>query len=156
MIESLGCDIRAAAKSSEAAAACYRDALAAYPHHRALTYGYIDLLLEDRKPQAALPLIEERLRLYTDDYRMYMRQSRAYALLGKNHAQHRALGEAYYRMGNLTAAIEQLQIAAKSRDGDFYQMSAAEARLREFRRLDAENRKEQHKQDKEQPRDKPR
>ena len=72
-----------------------------------------------------------------------MRQSKAYALLGKTYAQHKALGEAYYRMGNLPGAIEQLQIAAKSGDGDFYQMSAVEARLRELRRQDAEARKEQ-------------
>jgi predicted Zn-dependent protease len=143
MIDSLGCEIRAAAGASGAAVQCYQDALKVYPNHRALLYGYIDLLLAQRKAQPALQLIDERLRLYTEDYRLYQRQSQAYALLGKNYAQHRALGEAYYRMGNLPGAIEQLQIAAKSGDGDFYQMSAVEARLRELRRQDAENRKDQ-------------
>jgi hypothetical protein len=38
--------------------------------------------------------------------------------------------------------VEQLQIGLKSGDGDFYQLSVAEARLRELRRLDQEARKE--------------
>ncbi len=143
MIATLNCEIRAAAHAGDAAARCYEDALKAYPHHRALTYGYIDLMLAERKPQAALQMIEDRLKVYTDDHNLYLRQSRAYALLGKQYAQHRALGEAYFRMGNLPGAIEQLQIAAKSGDGDFYQMSAVEARLRELRKQDAEARKEQ-------------
>jgi predicted Zn-dependent protease len=47
--------------------------------------------------------------------------------------QHRALAEQYYHMGLLSAAIEQLQLAQRSKDGDFYQMSAVDARLRELR-----------------------
>ena len=61
---------------------------------------------------------------------------------GKRLAQHRATGEAYARMGNVRAAIEQMQIALKSGDGDFYQLSATEARLRELRKLDEAQRKE--------------
>lgn len=143
MIALLGCDIEVATGNAPAAAACYRSGLQAFPHHRALIYGEIDLLLDTRQAEAALKIVEERLRLHGDDRHLYLRQSRAYALLGRNAAQHRALAEAYFRQGNLTAAVEQLQIAARSRDGDFYEMSAIEARLREIRRLDAENRKEQ-------------
>ena len=70
-----------------------------------------------------------------------MLQGRAYAMQGKRLAQHRATGEAYAKMGNVRAAIEQMQIALKSGDGDFYQMSATEARLRDLRRIDQEQRK---------------
>jgi predicted Zn-dependent protease len=63
-------------------------------------------------------------------------------MLGKRLAQHRATGEAYARMGNYRGAVEQMQIALKSGDGDFYQMSAVEARLRELRKLDEAQRKE--------------
>jgi len=146
MIDNLGCQLSTAAGDSSGAAACYREALKAYPHYRALTYGYIDLLLQDRKPQAAVDLIEGRMRMYSGDYRLYLRQSRAYAMLGKSFAQHRALGEAYYHMGNITGAIEQFQLASKSGDGDFYQLSAVESRLRELRVIDAENRREQKQQ----------
>jgi predicted Zn-dependent protease len=48
-------------------------------------------------------------------------------------------------MGNVTAAVEQLQLGLKSGDGDFYQMSSAESRMRELRRLDDEQKKEAKK-----------
>jgi len=80
------------------------------------------------------------------DHRLYLLQARAYAALNRPLAQHRAQAEAYARLGNLPAAVEQLQIGLKSRDGDFYQLSSAEARLRELRQLDAEARKEAKKQ----------
>jgi len=39
-----------------------------------------------------------------------------------------------------------LQIGLKSGDGDFYQLSSAESRMRELRRLDEEQRREARKQ----------
>jgi len=145
IIDALGCEIRAASGDIEGASSCYRDALKSYPHYRTFTYNYAELLLQSRKPQAALQLVEERLRYFAEDHHLYLLQSRAYAMIGKGLAQHRALGEAYARMGNLPGAIEQLQIALKSGDGDFYQMSATEARLRQLRVIDAEEKREQRK-----------
>ena len=48
-------------------------------------------------------------------------------------------------MGNARAAIEQLVLAQKSGDGDFYQLSSVDARLRELRRLEEETRRENKK-----------
>jgi hypothetical protein len=48
-------------------------------------------------------------------------------------------------MGNVSAAVEQLQIGLKNGDGDFFQLSSAEARLRELRKLDAELRRDSGK-----------
>jgi predicted Zn-dependent protease len=45
-------------------------------------------------------------------------------------------------MGNLRGAVEQMQIAVKSGDADFYQLSATEARLRELRQAEEAERKE--------------
>jgi predicted Zn-dependent protease len=146
IIDNLGCDIVRATGKFDAAANCYRAALKAYPQYRAYTYGYAELLLENSKPQAVLQTVGDRLRLFPGDQHLYMLQSRAYAMEGKTFEQHRALGEAYARMGNLPGAIEQLQIATKSGGADFYQMSAAEARLRELRLMDAENKREQKQQ----------
>jgi predicted Zn-dependent protease len=78
----------------------------------------------------------------SEDPRLYLLQGEAYAMQGKRLAQHRATGEAYARMGNVRGAIEQMTIALKSGDGDFYQMSAIEARLRELRKIDDAQRKE--------------
>jgi predicted Zn-dependent protease len=62
-------------------------------------------------------------------------QAKSYASLGQRLSQHKAQAEAYVRRGHLGAAIEQLQIALRAGDGDFYQLSAAEARLRELRAI---------------------
>ena len=76
------------------------------------------------------------------DYRLYQLQAKCYAALNKSLQQHRALAEANYRLGNIPAAIEQLVLAQKSGDGDFYQQSSVDARLRELRAVDNETRKE--------------
>jgi predicted Zn-dependent protease len=65
--------------------------------------------------------------------------------LGKRLSQHRASAEAYYRMGNLRGAIDQLMLAQKSGDGDFYQQSSVDARLRELRLQDDDARRENKK-----------
>jgi predicted Zn-dependent protease len=95
--------------------------------------------------EPALVVVENRLRDYTDDPKLYLLQARAYAMQGKRLAQHRATGEAYARMGNVRGAVEQMQIALKSGDADFYQLSATEARLRELRKLEEAQRKEQRR-----------
>lgn len=145
LIESLGCRIRTAAGEGESAIACYRDALRTYPLHRALTYEYAEALLQARRAEPALAVIASRMQTHTEDPKLYLLQARAYALQGRRLAQHRATGEAYARLGDVRGAVEQMQIALKSGDGDFYQVSATEARLRELRRLDEAQRKEQRK-----------
>ncbi|MGQ0523035.1 MAG: beta-barrel assembly-enhancing protease [Betaproteobacteria bacterium] len=142
VLETLDCHIRVAAKAGEKGFACYQEALKTYPNYRALTYDYANALLQAGRADAALKLVEGRLQVYTEDYKLYLLQARSYAMLNRRLAQHRAQGEAYARMGNIPGAVEQLQIAVKSGDGDFYQLSATEARLRELRRLNDELRKE--------------
>ena len=77
------------------------------------------------------------------DHRLYELQAECYAHLGQKLQQHRSLAEAYTLIGSLPAAIDQLQLGLKAGDGDFYQLSSAEARLKELRAADAERRKEQ-------------
>jgi predicted Zn-dependent protease len=92
-----------------------------------------------------LKLVESRMQYSVSDHRMYELQAKCYAALGKRLPQHRALAEAYYRTGNLQSAIEQLLLAQKSGDGDFYQMSSVDARLRELRALETEARRDKGK-----------
>ena len=60
-------------------------------------------------------------------------QAKCYAALGKRLLQHQAQAEVYVLQGSLPAAIEQLQLARNAGDGDFYQLSAIDARLKELR-----------------------
>ena len=79
--------------------------------------------------------MDKRLRAAPDDARLYEIQARAYESVGNRAAQHRSQAEAQYRRGNLAAAVDQLEIAVKTKDGNFYDLSSAEARLREMRAL---------------------
>jgi predicted Zn-dependent protease len=92
-----------------------------------------------------LAVISQRLQFFSEEPKLYLLQGRAYALQGKAMAQHRATGEAYARMGNVRGAIEQMQIALRSGDGDFYQLSAVEARLKDLRKIDDAQRREQRR-----------
>jgi predicted Zn-dependent protease len=77
--------------------------------------------------------ITERLRSYPRDAKLFAMQAASYAAWGKRLLQHQAQAQLYVLQGSLPAAIEQLQLAQKSGDGDFYQMSSVDARLRELR-----------------------
>jgi predicted Zn-dependent protease len=105
---------------------------------RALTYGLIEALLADRRAVEALALINDEVSAYTQDPRLYRYQARSHALLDQRLAQHRAQAEAYALNGQYQAAIEQLEIAQRAADGDFYQQSVVDARLRELREKLAE------------------
>ncbi|MCC7484483.1 MAG: M48 family metallopeptidase [Burkholderiales bacterium] len=142
VLETLACRVARAAGPPGAAFACYREALKTYPNYRALLYDYADALVEGRDPRAALALVEARLPPTGGDERLYRLQARSYAALGRPLAQHRAQAEAYARLGAYGAAVEQLRIGLKTGDGDFYELSGAEARLRELTRLDLDARRD--------------
>ena len=78
----------------------------------------------------------------SNDPRLWQLLSRAYAELGQRTAQHRAQAEVYVLRGSLPAAIEQLEIARKGGDGDFYELSAVDARMRELKQRLLEEKRE--------------
>ena len=123
----------------------YREAIRNFPGYRALIYGYAELLLRVNQPDEALKLVESRLQYSASDYRLYQLLARCYAALNKGMLQHRALAEASFRLGNIRTAIEQLLLAQKAGDGDFYLQSSVDARLRELRMLDNDGKKDGRK-----------
>jgi len=145
LFDSLAARVKLAAGQAPAALVLYRAALQTYPQQRALVYAYADALLQapQQKTQAAtaLKLVNQQLLSHPDDARLYRLQAQSYAVLGNAFLQHRAIAESYARLGNYSAAIDQLQIALKSSEPDFYQLSSTEARLREMRYLDEASRK---------------
>jgi len=123
----------------------YATAMKRFPRNRALTYDYARLLLDNRRGAEALRLTTAALGNSRSDGRLYQLQAESFAATGQKLQQHRAQAEAYALAGSLPAAIEQLQIGLKAGDGDFYQLSSAEARLKELRALDADQRKDQRR-----------
>lgn len=137
MIETLAARVKLAAGQTGEALAIYETTLEIFPQHRALVYDYAKALLRDGNADGALKFINRQLQFSPDDVRLYKLQAETYEVLGNLMSQHRAQAEAYTRQGEFPAAIEQLQIALRNGDGDFYQMSIAEARLKELRELAA-------------------
>jgi predicted Zn-dependent protease len=120
---------------TDEALALYRTAMRANPQQRALSYAYYDLLLQTGRSRDVIAELEQRLRNTQEDAALYEIQARAYAASGQRIAQHRAQAEAYYRRGNLAAAVDQLETAVKTKSDNFYDLSSAESRLRELRAM---------------------
>ena len=131
--EWLAAQLQADQGRTDAALESYRAALKTYPHYRGLVYGLAQLLLDAGRTKEAIAWLEDRVRASPEDAKLYELQSRAYTAAGNRLAQHRAQAEAYFRRGNLAAAVDQLELAVKVRGKDFYQLSIAEARLRELK-----------------------
>jgi len=108
-------------------------ARAQFPRSRPILYAYVEALQDSAKNQEALSALSESLRLYPRDSRLHSLQAQSYAALGKRLLQHKAQAEVYALQGSLPAAIEQLQLARTAGDGDFYQLSMVDARLKDLR-----------------------
>lgn len=137
IIETMQGRVLLALGKNKAALDYYRNALDAYPDYNALIYDYVDALIGNSQADTALDLIASRLQLNPKDYHLYQLRARSYATLGKNMLQHQAQAEVYYLAGNLPAAIDQLQLAEKFNDGNFYSRSMIEARLKVFKSMAA-------------------
>ena len=85
------------------------------------------------QPQEALRTATAELQLTPSDAALHGLQAKSYSALGKHLQQHRAQAELYALQGQLVAAIQQLELAQKSADGDYFEHSQVDARLRELR-----------------------
>jgi predicted Zn-dependent protease len=132
IIDTLGADIQQKSGNIKAALALYQQAHTHYPNYRPLTYSYADALINTGFTNEAVKLLTDLIRLYPDDAKFYQLQARGYTQQNKDFLRHYAQAEFYAKSGNLTAAIEQLQIALKTKDGDFYQTAIADARLKQL------------------------
>jgi len=132
--ESLDARIQVARNNPQAAASQYAKGLALFPNHRALIYGYSEHFLAINQPDKAIKLVQDKQAIYPNDAYFYDILAKAYTAKNKNLLRFQAQGESYYRQYNLTKAIEQMEFATKAKDGNFYEHSIVEARLKELRR----------------------
>jgi predicted Zn-dependent protease len=119
----------------------FESALARYPGKMQLVYDYPEALVQAGRNADAIAFVERELARFPSDGPLHRIAARAYANLGKDMQQHRHQGEFYAWQGNLKAAIDQFELAAKAKDGDFYQASVVDARLRALRREAANQQK---------------
>jgi predicted Zn-dependent protease len=73
---------------------------------------------------------------------MWQLAAQTHDQLGQHLLSHSAQAEAAALSGNLIAAIEQITLGIKAGDGSFHEMSAAEARRREWQAIEKAQRKD--------------
>jgi predicted Zn-dependent protease len=145
MIDSLAARARLAQDDAAGALALLKAAYARYPNRRSLLYGMLDMQMERERYDEVQAMLADPLRIYPRDPKLHEARARAYAGQGKRLLQHQSQAEAYFLMGSLPAAIEQLQFAQSAGDGNFYEQSAVDSRLRELRAEHARDMADQKK-----------
>ena len=134
MLERLLADIRIAKGDTGGGLALYREAMLRYPFHQGLVYGYAAALIGARRFDDSLRFVETQLQSYPQDIRLHKMRSESFAGQGHRAQQHQALAEAFSLQGQTAAAVEQLELAQRAGDANFYEMSVIDTRLREMKR----------------------
>ena len=141
MIQQLLADIALASGNQALALQRYQSGSSTYPGYRPLLYGHLRALLTAGRNNEALTLINKQQGLYPLDRRLWRLAAQTHAQLGHRLLSHRAQAEVAALSGNLVEAIEQITLGIKAGDGSFYEMSAAEARRREWQEIEKAQRK---------------
>ena len=138
MVEAIAGNVLMAAEEYPAAVARFESALARYPNKMQLIHDYPEALIKAGRPADASAFAERELLRFPDEGPLHEIAAKAYAAQDKRLKQHEQQGEFYAWIGNYPLAITQFELAAKSGDGDFYQLSVVETRLRVLRKEQAE------------------
>jgi predicted Zn-dependent protease len=141
MIDAIGGHVLLDSGDVDAAIKRFGTALARYPNKMQLVYDYPEALLKAGRNIDAARFVEQQLARFPGDGPLQLLAARAYAAQNKQMLAHRHQAEYYAWQGNLKGAIDQLEIAAKQKDGDFYQASVVDTRLRALRREEADEKK---------------
>jgi predicted Zn-dependent protease len=142
MIEAMAGNVLMGAGEYDAAAKRFAAALQRYPNKMQLVYDYPEALLKAIQPAQAAAFVETQLQRFPGDGPLHQIAARAYAEQNMRMLEHQHQGEYYAWAGNLTGAITQFELAAKAGDGNFYQASVVETRLRTLRAEQADLKKD--------------
>lgn len=145
MVETLAARARLALQDTPGALAVLKAARERFPNRRPVLYAYVQALQQLGRHDEAQAALAEPVRLYPRDPKLHEARAKSYAAQGKRLLQHQSQAELYVLQGSLPAAIEQLQLAQSSGDGNFYDLSVVEARLKALRAQHAEELKETRK-----------
>ena len=119
----------------------FGDGVARYPNKMQLVYDYPEALLKAGRNADAAKFVEQQIARFPNDGPLQLLAARAYAAQNKQMLAHQHQGEYYAWQGNLKGAIDQLELAQKQKDGNFYEASVIDTRLRALRREVADQNK---------------
>lgn len=142
LVESLAAQLRIKRRDHAGALVILQAAVKRYPHVRSLTQTLIETKLGAGETADALALVRQELQLTPGDARLHALEAKIHAAQGRRMQMHRAQGEAYLLESQLDAAIEQFELARRAGDGDFFELSQVDARLRELKQRKLEEMRE--------------
>lgn len=135
----LSIDIRIASKQPELAVKEAEEAMQLLPLSRGIAQQYAEALLAAKREEDAARFLRDQVQLYRQEPGLYKLLAKVYSAQGRQALEHMSLAESYALNGALPAAIQQLDIARRSPDAQYYDQAVIDAREREW--------KEKHKQD---------
>jgi len=112
----------------------YEENLNYFPSNRSFVYGLADLYLKTQETKKAIKLLKKNVQKFSNDPIIYELFAKGYSNQGNKLLQYENLAEAAYYNFNLQEAISTMSLAIKANDGDFYQKSRVESRLKQFQR----------------------
>lgn len=134
MIDKLNIEILLKKGDINSAYLTIKKALTRYPNYRAFVYELANYYIEIKSIKEAIKLLQNYVLAFKTDPELYKLLAKAYSLNGKQLLQYESLAEAFYYKYNLGEAIVQMDMAVRARDGNFYEKSRVEARLKQLQR----------------------
>jgi predicted Zn-dependent protease len=113
-----------------------------FPLSRAVAMQYADLLQRSKRHADTVAYLRDQLALSHSDPDFYNFLSISYAALDKKTLQHQATAEMYLLLGAASLSLEQLQLARRISDADFYTMTEIDARIKQVTQIVQEQRDE--------------
>ena len=132
MFEMLAARIQADAGNLAGAVETLAQATKRFSEDYPLQVAYAEALLNGGRASDGLEALNQIRVQRPRDSSLYALKAKIHSALGQHVEEHRALAEYYYIQGSLPGAIEQLRLAQSAPGGDFYNLSAVDARMREL------------------------
>jgi len=147
MIENLAGSLLLARKDLPGAIKTYRAAVARFPNSRPLQLSLIEALQQAGQHAEALSMLRDQAERHGKDPKVYELEVKSYGATGKRMLQHQAQAENHVLLGLLQPAINELMVARCTGEGDFYQNSIIDARIRTLWEQLAEEKRDKDKAD---------
>jgi beta-barrel assembly-enhancing protease len=116
-----------------------------FPLSRAIARQYADAMYAAGKYEDAARYLRDQVQQYRAEPKLYDQLAKTYSAQGKIALQHMALAESYVLSGALPAAVDQLDIARKAGDVSFYDQSVIDAREREIKQREKDEKEDEKK-----------
>jgi len=111
-----------------------KKALKKYPNYRAFIYALANYFIETKSEKEAIKFLQSYVVIFKTDPELYKLLAKAYSLNGKKLLQYESLAESFYYSYNLQEALVQMDMAVRASDGNFYEKSRVESRLKQIQK----------------------